>query len=111
VEHYLTEDVEILVIAYGSVARSAKRAVIDARSQGIKAGLLRLITLWPFPRQHVEPLLRRVRVALVPEMNMGQVSREVKRVNEGATRVTTLNRIDGRMITPRQIYERLIRES
>jgi 2-oxoglutarate ferredoxin oxidoreductase subunit alpha len=50
-------------------------------------------------------------VALVPEMNMGQVSREVKRVNEGATRVTTLNRIDGRMITPRQIYERLIRES
>ena len=111
VEHHLTEDAEILVIAYGSVARSAKRAVIDARSRGIKAGLLQLITLWPFPRQHVEPLLSRVRVALVPEMNMGQVSREVKRVNEGATRVTTLNRIDGRMITPRQIYERLIRES
>jgi len=111
VEHHLTEDAEILVIAYGSVARSAKRAVIDARSRGIKAGLLQLITLWPFPRQHVEPLLSRVRVALVPEMNMGQVSREVKRVNEGATRVTTLNRIDGRMITPRQIYERLTRES
>jgi len=111
VEHHLTEDAEILVIAYGSVARSAKRAVIDARGRGIKAGLLQLITLWPFPRQHVEPLLSRVRVALVPEMNMGQVSREVKRVNEGATRVTTLNRIDGRMITPRQIYERLIRES
>jgi 2-oxoglutarate ferredoxin oxidoreductase subunit alpha len=111
VEHHLTEDAEILVIAYGSVARSAKRAVIDARARGIKAGLLQLITVWPFPRQHVEPLLNRVRVALVPEMNMGQVSREVKRVNEGASRVTTLNRIDGRMITPRQIYERLIRES
>jgi 2-oxoglutarate ferredoxin oxidoreductase subunit alpha len=111
VEHHLTEDAEILVIAYGSVARSAKRAVIDARGRGIKAGLLQLITVWPFPRQHVEPLLNRVRLALVPEMNMGQVSREVKRVNEGATRVTTLNRIDGRMITPRQIYERLIRES
>jgi 2-oxoglutarate ferredoxin oxidoreductase subunit alpha len=111
VEHHLTEDAEILVIAYGSVARSAKRAVIDARGRGIKAGLLQLITVWPFPRQHVEPLLNRVRLALVPEMNMGQVSREVKRVNEGETRVTTLNRIDGRMITPRQIYERLIRES
>jgi 2-oxoglutarate ferredoxin oxidoreductase subunit alpha len=111
VEHYLTEDAQVLVIAYGSVARSAKRAVADARSRGIKAGLLRLITLWPFPRQHVELLLRRVRSVLVPEMNMGQISREVKRVNEGATRVSTLNRIDGRMITPRQIYERLVRES
>jgi 2-oxoglutarate ferredoxin oxidoreductase subunit alpha len=84
---------------------------VDARSRGIKAGLLQLVTIWPFPRQHVEPVLRQVRFALVPEMNMGQISREVKRVNEGATRVTTLNRIDGRMITPRQIYERLIRET
>jgi 2-oxoglutarate ferredoxin oxidoreductase subunit alpha len=54
--------------------------------------------------------IRDARVVLVPEMNMGQISREVKRVNEGMSRVTTLNRIDGVMITPQQIYERLIRE-
>ncbi len=54
--------------------------------------------------------IRDARVVLVPEMNMGQISREVKRVNEGASRVATLNRIDGRMITPQQIYERLIKE-
>ncbi|MFP3869846.1 MAG: 2-oxoacid:acceptor oxidoreductase subunit alpha [Syntrophobacteria bacterium] len=109
-ENFMTADAEVVAIAYGSTARSARRAVLDAREQGIKAGLLQLITLFPFPRQHVEAVMRQARVLLVPEMNMGQISREVKRVNEGFCRVTTLNRIDGRMITPQEIYERLIKE-
>ena len=104
-----TADAEILVVAYGAVARSARRAVIEARERGIKAGLLQLITLWPFPRRHLEPLLRQVRAALVPELNMGQMSREVKRVNQGMTRVETLNRIDGNLITPEEIMERLLK--
>ena len=104
-----TADAEILVVAYGSVARSARRAVIEARERGVKAGLLQLITLWPFPRRHLEPLLRQVRAALVPELNMGQMSREVKRVNQGMTRVETLNRIDGNLITPDEIMDRLIK--
>ena len=104
-----TADAEILVVAYGAVARSARRAVVEARERGIKAGLLQLITLWPFPRRHLEPLLRRVRAALVPELNMGQMSREVKRVNQGMTRVETLNRIDGNLITPDEIMERLLK--
>jgi 2-oxoglutarate ferredoxin oxidoreductase subunit alpha len=54
--------------------------------------------------------IRDARVVLVPEMNMGQISREVKRVNEGMSRVATLNRIDGCMISPQEIYERLIKE-
>jgi 2-oxoglutarate ferredoxin oxidoreductase subunit alpha len=53
------------------------------------------------------PLLRQVRAVLVPELNMGQISREVKRVNQGLTRVETLNRIDGHLITPGEIVERL----
>ena len=105
----LTEDAEILVVAYGSVARSAQRAVLEAREQGIKAGLLKLITLWPFPRRLLEPHLSRVRAVLVPELNMGQMSREVKRVNQGLTRVETLNRIDGQLITPGEIVERLVK--
>lgn len=109
VAHEHTEDAEVLVIAYGSVARSARRAVRDARDRGIKAGLLQLITLWPFPRQDLEPLLRQVRVALVPELNLGQVSREVKRVNQGQTRIEKLNRIDGGLITPEQILTRLLK--
>jgi 2-oxoglutarate ferredoxin oxidoreductase subunit alpha len=108
VKEELAEDAEVLVIAYGSVARSAKRAVREAREKGIKAGLLQLVTLWPFPRQLVEPHLKRVRAVLVPELNMGQISREIKRVNQGLTRVETLNRIDGHLITPGEIVERLV---
>lgn len=104
-----TEDAEVLIIAYGSVARSARRSVREARNRGVKAGLLQLVTLWPFPRQIVEPLLRRVRAVLVPELNMGQVSREVKRINQGATRIETLNRIDGNLITPAEILVRLLK--
>lgn len=109
VDEESTEDAEILVIAYGSVARSARRAVREARQRGIKVGLLRLVTLWPFPRQAVEPLLRKVRTVLVPELNMGQMSREVKRVNQGTARIETLNRIDGGLITPDEILFRLLK--
>ncbi len=104
-----TEDAEVIVIAYGCVSRSARRAVREARQRGIKAGLVQLITLWPFPRQMVEPILRRMRAALVPELNMGQMSREVKRINQGATRIETINRIDGGLITPQDILARLIK--
>jgi 2-oxoglutarate ferredoxin oxidoreductase subunit alpha len=107
VEQELTADAEVLVVAYGSVARSARRAVREARGQGLKAGLLQLVTLWPFPRRILTPLLRQVRAVLAPELNMGQMSREVKRVNQGLTRVETLNRIDGNLITPGEILERL----
>jgi 2-oxoglutarate/2-oxoacid ferredoxin oxidoreductase subunit alpha len=109
VEEEMTEDAEVLVVAYGSVARSARRAVREARERGVKAGLIQLVTLWPFPRHAVESVLRRVRAVLVPELNMGQISREVKRINEGATRVETLNRVDGNLITPNEILIRLLR--
>jgi 2-oxoglutarate/2-oxoacid ferredoxin oxidoreductase subunit alpha len=106
----LAEDAEVLVLAYGSVARSAKRAVREARARGVKAGLLQLITLWPFPRRLLEPHLRRVKAVLVPELNRGQISREVKRVNQGMTRIDTLNRIDGHLITPAEILDWLVRK-
>jgi 2-oxoglutarate ferredoxin oxidoreductase subunit alpha len=103
----MTRDAEILVVAYGSVARSARRAVREARERGIKAGLCQLITLWPFPRRLLTPLLRQVRAVLVPELNMGQMSREVKRINQGITKIETLNRIDGNLITPEEILARV----
>jgi 2-oxoglutarate/2-oxoacid ferredoxin oxidoreductase subunit alpha len=109
VEEESTADADVIVIAYGSVSRSARRSVREARERGIKAGLVQLITLWPFPRQVVEPLLRRVRAVLVPELNMGQISREVKRINQGLTRIETLNRIDGNLITPNEILMRLVK--
>lgn len=107
VEHVETADAEVVVIAYGCVARSARLAVRQAREAGVRAGLLVLKTLYPFPRRHVEPLLRSCRLAVVPELNMGQLSREVKRVNEGYTTVRTINRIDGLIITPSQILKEI----
>jgi 2-oxoglutarate/2-oxoacid ferredoxin oxidoreductase subunit alpha len=106
---FLMEDAETAVIAYGSVARSALRAVRDARQQGHKAGLIQLVTLFPFPRRAVESVLRQCRAVLVPEMNMGQISREVKRVNAGNCRVNKYSRIDGHLITPDEIYQEMTR--
>ncbi len=102
------EDAEICVIAYGSVARSAHRAVKDARQQGIKAGLLQLVTLFPFPRKAVDSALRQCKAVVIPEMNMGQISREIHRVNQAGTRIIKHNRIDGHLITPDEILKHLI---
>jgi 2-oxoglutarate ferredoxin oxidoreductase subunit alpha len=106
-EFFQLEDADIAVIAYGSVARSARRAVIDAREKGMTVGLLKLLTLWPFMRAGVEKVIQRAKVLIVPELNTGQISREVKRVNEGKAMVSTMNRVDGLMITPRQILKKI----
>ena len=110
-EHYLTEDAEITVVAFGCVARSAKRAVRDAREKGMKVGLLKLMTLWPFMRSAVEKVLQTSKALIVPEMNMGQISREVKRVNPGIAKVFTLNKVDGTIITPEEILTRILEVS
>ena len=79
-----------------------------ARNQGLRVGLLQLITLFPFPRQFVEPVLNQCKIVLVPEMNMGQISREVKRVNSSACRVIKHNRFDGQLITPEELMPRIV---
>lgn len=106
-EFFQTDDADITLIAYGSVARSAKRAVIEAREKGIRVGLLKLITIWPFTRSGVEKVLQTSKILIVPEMNMGQISREVKRVNRGIAKVFTLNKVDGTIITPQEILNRI----
>jgi len=108
VEEIECDDADIAIVAYGSVARSAELAVHLAREQGVRAGLLKLKTLFPFPRQIVERVARQSRVLIVPEMNMGQMSREVKRVNNGMTRVVTLNRVDGQIITPSELLKTVL---
>ena len=103
----MTVDAEVVIIAYGCVARSARRAVLEARSEGLKVGMLKLITLWPFPRSFIELLVKAGKTLLVPEMNMGQISREVKRVNQHSVYIGKCNRIDGQLITPEEIFNQL----
>ena len=106
-EFFMTDDADVSVIAYGCVARSAKRAVIDARERGIRAGLLKLNTIWPFMRIQVEKVLQTSSCVIVPEMNMGQISREVKRVNKGDAKIFTINKVDSTIITPQEILNRI----
>jgi len=102
-----TEDALVTVIAYGCVARAALRAVRDARKKGLKVGLINLKILWPFMRRTVVKILEHSEKVLVPELNVGQISREVKRVNQGRCEVVTLNKVDGTLITPPEILEKL----
>ena len=109
VDEILCEDAEICVVAYGCVARSAELAVHQARERGVKAGLIKLKTLFPFPRPSMEKMLRKCHTILVAEMNMGQMSREVKRVNNGLSKILSLNRVDGEIITPTQILNKILK--
>ena len=110
-EYFQTDDAEITLVAYGCVARSAKRAVVEAREKGKKVGLLKLITLWPFMRSAVEKILQTSSTLIIPEMNMGQISREVKRVNRDKAKVFTLNKVDGTIINPEEILTRIMEVS
>ena len=78
---YSLDDAEVVVIAYGSVARSARRAVAMARAQGLKVRPAAACHPFPFPKNTAVKVMRKCRAVLVPEMNIGQISREVKRVN------------------------------
>ncbi|MFQ5575827.1 MAG: 2-oxoacid:acceptor oxidoreductase subunit alpha, partial [Anaerolineae bacterium] len=99
---------DIMLLAYGSVARSARVAIDRARKKGLKVGLFRPVTLWPFPRRQVAEWAGRVKQILVPELNMGQIVAEVERV-AGATPVTPLNKANGQPISPAEIEVALSR--
>jgi 2-oxoglutarate ferredoxin oxidoreductase subunit alpha len=99
------EDAEVLVVAIGISARAAARAVRECRAQGIRAGLFRPITLWPFPEQALVRAAARAHSVLVPELNAGQLRLEVERVLDGEATVSGLNRIDGNPIDPAQIVQ------
>jgi 2-oxoglutarate ferredoxin oxidoreductase subunit alpha len=102
-EGYHLEDPQILVIAYGCTARSARRAVSEARLQGIKVGLLRLISIWPFPEDLLGELSETVEHFIVPELNLGQISQEVERVVMRP--VKGVHHAGGAMIPPERIME------
>jgi 2-oxoglutarate ferredoxin oxidoreductase subunit alpha len=108
VDEFMMEDAEICLFAVGSVARSARHAVRLLRRQHIRAGLLRPQIIWPFPNRAVEDMLDRVRLVLVPEMNVGQLRKEVERlVRSRRTVVKGLNVLHPTMISAEQIIGRL----
>lgn len=103
VEEERLEDAQVAIFAFGSSARSAAEAVELARARGLKVGLLKTLTLWPFPDKQVEKWTKRVKAWVVPEMNLGQMVREVRLAVAGRVPVYQLNRVDGLLIEPQQI--------
>jgi 2-oxoglutarate ferredoxin oxidoreductase subunit alpha len=98
-----TADAEILLVAIGAAARSARSAVRLARAKGIKAGLFRPITLWPFPDVRVRELAKAARAIVVPEMNLGQLALEVERVAHREIRIDGVHSAGGEAISPSQV--------
>jgi 2-oxoglutarate ferredoxin oxidoreductase subunit alpha len=99
------EDADTIVISFGCTSRSARHAVNQARSEGLKCGMLRLITVWPFPETRIRELIQRgnVKRFIVPEVNLGQMRREVERLTQ--LPVLRLNHAGGTMPTPDAILE------
>jgi 2-oxoglutarate ferredoxin oxidoreductase subunit alpha len=99
------QDAEIIVCAYGITARVAHIAMKLARDEGIKVGLLRLITVWPFPEGRIRELAHKVKAFVVPEVNYGQIALEVERCACGSAKVILVPHMGGAVHTPESIFE------
>jgi 2-oxoglutarate ferredoxin oxidoreductase subunit alpha len=96
---------KVVVVSYGSVARSALRAVRDARKKGIPAGYFRPITIWPFPDEELVKLSMGAKKVLVPELNCGQLVLEVERAISGKSEVSGLSLVNGELFKPSEILK------
>ncbi len=101
----MMDDAEVVILTYGISGRSAQRAVRLAREQGIKAGLVRLQIVWPFPDHLIAELAGRYRAIVIPEINMGQIAREVQRAAAGRCPVIGMPLPGGSMHRPERIVE------
>lgn len=108
-ETYFTEDAEIVLAAYGSTARVAKAAVDQARAQGIKAGLFRPITLFPFPKRQIQEACRKAKQVLTVEMSLGQMVEDVRYNLEFRIPVHFYGRVGGMVPTTRAVFEEIKR--
>lgn len=106
---YLTEDADIVLVAFGASARVAHSAVDMARKQGIKAGLIRPITLWPFPTDCLKKAAKTAKGFLSVEMNMGQMVDDVKLAIDCSRPVEFFGRTGGVIPTPNEILEKIIK--
>jgi len=105
-----TEDAEVLIVTFGCTARSSMQAVKELREQGIKVGLFKIKTIWPFPEKRYLELIKGKKCVIVPELNLGQLILEVQRITKGAVKVTGLNKVSGEMLTPEEIAAKVKEE-
>ena len=104
-EEYLMDDAEYAIAAFGIASRVAKNAVNEARKQGIKVGMIRPITLWPFPVAPFKKVADKVKAIISVELSMGQMIEDVRLATECKVPVTLCNRVGGMIVSPEQVLE------
>ncbi|MBE0623025.1 MAG: 2-oxoacid:acceptor oxidoreductase subunit alpha [Burkholderiales bacterium] len=109
-QSYYTEDMDVLIVTLGATTRAARTAALEARAQGIKAGVLQLQTVWPFADREIAALGKRARMVVVPEMNYsGQVAGEVLKALGPGADIRRVNKFNGTIITPQDILDAMLR--
>ncbi len=104
-EEFMMEDAEYCVVAYGITARVSKNAVIAAREQGIKVGMIRPITLWPFPKKAIADVTDKVKAFISVELSMGQMIEDIKLASSCKKPVYLCSRVGGVITTPEEVLE------
>ena len=107
-EEYLMDDAEICVVSFGITARVAKNAINEARKQGVKVGLIRPITLWPFPKKVLKAAAEKCSKFITVEMNMGQMIEDVRAAIEYKRPVTLCNRAGGMIPSAEEVYNQIM---
>jgi 2-oxoglutarate ferredoxin oxidoreductase subunit alpha len=105
-QSYYTDDMEVLIVTLGATTRAGRTAALEARGLGIKAGVLQLQTVWPFPGREIAALGKNARMVVVPEMNYsGQVAGEVLKALGPGADIRRVNKYNGTIITPQDILD------
>ena len=104
---YKLEDAELGFITFGCSTRSTMSAVDALRAKGVKAGMLQLVTVWPLAEKEIREVLSKCKTVVVPELNLGQMAGEVRKLNDYGCKIIQANRTDGILITPQQIIDSL----
>ena len=104
-EEYMMDDAEICVVAFGIAARVSRHAVVEARQQGIKAGLIRPITIWPFPKEAIAKAATHCKEIISVELSMGQMIEDIALSAQCKVPVTLCNRAGGMIPSPDQVFD------
>lgn len=104
----MLEDAEVVIVSYGSTARTCRTSVKKLREKGIKAGLFRPITIWPSPEKQLQEIGKQVNTIVVAEMNLGQYVHEVERIVKSDAQVHHIGRANGEVLTPDEIVSKVM---
>ena len=101
------DDAEVAILCYGGTMRAALEAMTEARARGIRCGIFRPITIWPFPERELAQAAKGLKRLVVAEHNYGQILLEAERIVRGSCEVSFVGRYNGTVLTPRDILEKV----